>query len=38
MLQFIHVESQVNSLLDALPSFIGKCKQFQDVGLEINLR
>ncbi|XP_028404258.1 conserved oligomeric Golgi complex subunit 8-like [Dendronephthya gigantea] len=35
---FIHVETQVDSLLDALPSFIDKCKRFQDAGQEINSR
>ncbi|XP_046853689.1 conserved oligomeric Golgi complex subunit 8-like [Xenia sp. Carnegie-2017] len=35
---FIRVESQVDSLLNTLPSFDEKCKHFQDVGQEINLR
>lgn len=35
---FIHVEKEVDSLLDTLPSFIEKCKRFQDVGQEINSR
>ena len=36
--KFISVEKQVDSLLDTLPSFIEKCKRFQDVGHEINSR
>ena len=36
--KFICVEKQVDSLLSTLPSFIEKCKRFQDIGQEINSR